>query len=241
MIKNATVPASTRLFDWLKLQDVANNTIYVGVDPGATGAIGFVCGDSAFSLDIPSEKQNRHGATKSRKKTKTVFLHDEIIQIFELLLRYANVIVNIEVAQVMVSKHQSNNAYTGYKVGVAYGMWPLFLKSFRHFTVTETAPVSWKKRLGLSGFDKEHSRRLTLRYFPDANCPLKKHEGRAEAILIAWSQKIAREHNGQVPAVPNTNTIDPGAIRSHLCSAGITSKSSRAKHKKGKSNASRHS
>jgi hypothetical protein len=48
-------------------------------------------------------------------------------------------------------------------------------------------PQSWKRWAGLSGPDKEKSRLKALELFPAAAplIPLKKHHGRAEALLLA--------------------------------------------------------
>jgi crossover junction endodeoxyribonuclease RuvC len=46
-------------------------------------------------------------------------------------------------------------------------------------------PQSWKKRAGLSGSDKEASRARAIHLWPIAPLALKKHQGRAESLLIA--------------------------------------------------------
>lgn len=45
-------------------------------------------------------------------------------------------------------------------------------------------PQAWKKAMGLKA-DKEESLRMARELFPDAILDLKKHHGRAEALLIA--------------------------------------------------------
>lgn len=50
-------------------------------------------------------------------------------------------------------------------------------------------PLTWKRRYGLIGLEKEDSRQCALRIFKGcavtAQLQLKKHDGRAEALLIA--------------------------------------------------------
>jgi len=45
-------------------------------------------------------------------------------------------------------------------------------------------PQAWKKEMGL-GKDKEKSLEMARQLFPDAMLNLKKHHGKAEALLIA--------------------------------------------------------
>lgn len=64
--------------------------------------------------------------------------------------------------------------------------------------ITMVAPATWKKHHGLAGPDKEKSRVLAVRLFPEAASTLarKKDHGRAEAALIAsyglsWLNRLA--------------------------------------------------
>jgi crossover junction endodeoxyribonuclease RuvC len=52
------------------------------------------------------------------------------------------------------------------------------------FEMTYIAPTQWKKHFKLTS-DKEMSRALAIRMFPDAPLNLKKHSDRAEALLMA--------------------------------------------------------
>lgn len=56
-------------------------------------------------------------------------------------------------------------------------------------------PQTWKKAFGLIGREKDESRKLAVQMFPSmaADLKLKKHHGRAEAILIAqWGANELR-------------------------------------------------
>ena len=50
--------------------------------------------------------------------------------------------------------------------------------------LTLVRPQEWKAHYGL-GSDKNDSLELARRYYPDVDLHLKKHHGRAEALLIA--------------------------------------------------------
>lgn len=52
------------------------------------------------------------------------------------------------------------------------------------FETHYVSPVTWKKYFKLSS-DKELSRALAVKLWPEAPLRLKKHDGRAEALLMA--------------------------------------------------------
>ena len=61
------------------------------------------------------------------------------------------------------------------------------------FELVQVHPATWKKHFKLTS-DKELSRALATRLFPAAPLHLKKHDGRAEALLLArwlWETKYA--------------------------------------------------
>jgi crossover junction endodeoxyribonuclease RuvC len=46
-------------------------------------------------------------------------------------------------------------------------------------------PGVWKRHAGLIGKEKDASRELAARLYPQATLNLKKHHGRADALLLA--------------------------------------------------------
>jgi hypothetical protein len=166
--------------------------LYVGIDPGASGAIGFqVFGDGELIrynvMDIPVLKVSRSGKkTKSGKKpTKTVFNNPAIVTIFEPFRTYGDrVRVCMEVGPPQINRGGGNSTYTGYRTGWSHGMWPLFLTSmgFRFLPIT---PSVWKKAFKLVGKEKEDSRQLALQWWPQADLQNKGHHDRAEALLLS--------------------------------------------------------
>ena len=72
------------------------------------------------------------------------------------------------------------------KIAEAYGAIKAIL-AFRGIPVHETRPADWKAALNL-GANKSASREKASQIFPDNadQWPLVKHDGRAEAALIAW-------------------------------------------------------
>jgi len=51
-------------------------------------------------------------------------------------------------------------------------------------TYMDVTPAKWKKHFGLSS-EKEQSRAMASKMFPEAALHLKKHHDRAEALLLA--------------------------------------------------------
>lgn len=78
----------------------------------------------------------------------------------------------------------------GYSAGFMYGL--VVASGKPHTFLT---PQSWKKIVGLSGSDGEQSRARASQLMPGCArfWPLKKHDGRAEAALIAWAGKMMIE------------------------------------------------
>lgn len=179
----------------LLLTDKDGPAVYLGIDPGASGAIGVVCGRHHVVVDIPMLKVERAGSTKAKKKTKTVFDVQEIVRLFRLFNPYKDrVCVILETAQVQV-RGKGANAYNGFRVGCNYGMWPLFLAQ-KGYPVEEVQPGVWKRKMGLTSKDKEASRRKAIQLFPRASLSRKKDHDRAEALLLA--EYLKRLQNGRV-------------------------------------------
>jgi crossover junction endodeoxyribonuclease RuvC len=157
-----------------------DHLVYVGIDPGVSGAIGIIMGKRVFSMNIPVKK------IKVNKKNRKIFDHDLIIKIFDLLEEYEETMtVMLETGQLLW-----NTAFASFSIGVSYGMWPLFLKS-KGFNFKEVVPQVWKKQMGLISkkkgavAKKEQSRTKALKLFPELDLKFKKDHDRAEAILLA--------------------------------------------------------
>lgn len=169
---------------------VNNRRLFIGIDSGASGAVGLVSGDVHCCFDIPAMK------VKRGKKNKTVFILTEIVRLFSMLdekFKPENVHVCLEEAQVGIPG-KGNSAYNGFRVGCNYAMWPLFILS-RGYSLEEIRPNIWKKAMGLQGKDKETSRYKAMRMFPKAELHLKRHHDRAEALLLA--QYLRRVQRGK--------------------------------------------
>lgn len=160
--------------------------LYVGIDPGAKGAIAIRYGHFYIVVNIPTFQASRG------KKHKTVFnylLIDNIFKILKLLQRkggYTSYCC-IEIAQIF----GPGGTYGAFRVGCGYGMWPLYLIS-KGFSLLEVAPNKWKQAMGLGGQDKDASRFMALNLFPRADIHLKKDHDKAEALLLAEYMRRVR-------------------------------------------------
>lgn len=168
------------------IQRQSDSVIYVGIDPGAEGAIGFISGTRSAVVDIPTLK------VKRGKGKKTTFDYPAIVRLFRPLNEFRELVqVVLEVPP--PSMGPKTSAYAQFRLGCAYAMWPLFLIQ-KGFAIEETQPSVWKREMKLST-DKETSRHIAMKRFPLLPLSLKKHHNRAEAILLAeW---LRRKHNGE--------------------------------------------
>lgn len=164
---------------------VSSDLVFVGIDPGAEGAIGFLCGNHVHYEDIPTYKTERAGKkSDGSAKTKTLFDHGAIVELFKEITPYRNQVrICVEEAQVQI-KGKGANAYTAFRVGVGFGMWPLFLTACG-FSLEVVAPRPWKMAMGLAGKDKEYSRMKAASMFPTVKLTRKADHNRAEALLLA--------------------------------------------------------
>lgn len=169
----------------------ASVPLFIGIDPGAEGAIAFVASMCYAVIDIPTIQVKRSGGKK------TEFNKPAIIQLFNILRAShqfrdrTHVILEVPPPSMGPGK---GSAYAQFRLGCAYAMWPLFLLS-KGYHLTEISPGVWKKAMGLSGADKETSRFKALGMFPKADLQKKKHHNRAEALLLA--EYLRRQHQGE--------------------------------------------
>lgn len=167
--------------------------VYVGIDPGAKGAIAFLSPKSYKVFDMPTLVYKT-----SSGRNRTDFDLKSITNLFCGMQGFrGSVRAAVEVTQPQTSGFRGRqavgddgggtfgkSAYNAYRSGMSYYMWPLFLLG-KGFRVREVHPQTWKRSLGLLGYNKNASLKLARKLFPEAELHLKKFDGRAEALLIA--------------------------------------------------------
>lgn len=150
---------------------------WLGIDPGLTGALALISNDGFVEvIDMPKAKE-RHGK-ESRDRICSHSLRDE-------LLIMQNTHGKIRVAVVELTGPMPKQGVTSvYRFGYGNGQIDGVLAALC-IPTEYVRPQVWKKALGL-GADKAQSLALARAKWPTADSfTLKKHDGRAEAALLA--------------------------------------------------------
>jgi hypothetical protein len=149
---------------------------YVGIDPGITGAIGVLDTydgvDRADVFDVP---------TYEKKTGKRDYDFYEMYRYLGILAQDYRVFLSLEQQQAMPKQGVSST----FQTGRGYGAWQALCRIITsEFEIV--SPRKWKKALGLDS-DKEKSRKLAIKLYPDLEHMLKrkKDHNRAEALLLA--------------------------------------------------------
>lgn len=159
--------------------------VYIGIDPGVAGAIAYINEDgSKYDVrDVPVVKvETKTKTKKGNKKKKTEYDLQSMARLLAPFNKYDRVHVIIEESIAMPSQSSST---TG-KAFFGNGLWTGMIAAFG-YGMTRTRPVTWKRIMmrDLPGNDKKASLLRARELFPDAELHLAKHDGRAEALLLA--------------------------------------------------------
>jgi len=142
----------------------------LGIDPGQSGAVAKLSKDYIGVEDLP--------------------IVDGVVNpagLLDLLtvIRWDYDHAYVERAQSMPKQGVAST----FKYGVGYGA-ILGVLAALQIPYTLVSPRVWKKAFHLIGKDKEASRKLAIQWYPGADLHLKKHHGKAEALLIArWGMQ----------------------------------------------------
>lgn len=148
--------------------------IYVGIDAGFSGAWGM--------LDSHGQYVSCGDMLNDGKHIKQRMVWAEMSQALDRQDRQ----VALEVVHAMPKQGVSSS----FKFGVAYGI-ALSLVDRLLCPAHLVTPQKWKKDMGLTA-DKRTSLKMARELWPNAPLTLQKHNGRAEALLIAeWARRFA--------------------------------------------------
>jgi crossover junction endodeoxyribonuclease RuvC len=153
--------------------------IYLGVDPGLTGALAFVQTDDDGSVagvevhDAPVFQISRNG----RQNTSQLNIHATS----ELLVCRPVVYAVIE----QVGPMPKQGVASAFTFGRVYGQLEALVAA-TSISYELVQPNAWKQRFQLTGKDKDASRETATRLFPTAAESFKRKadDGRAEAALL---------------------------------------------------------
>jgi crossover junction endodeoxyribonuclease RuvC len=143
----------------------------IGIDPGLTGALAILSADGSLELvtDLPIVR-DRSLAWVDGSALQSMLL-DAIAG------RQSRAVVE------RVSAMPKQGIASAFLFGVGFGSILSVLQAM-HIPIEFVTPVVWKRSYGLSK-DKHASLHKARLMFPAAELHLAKHDGRAEALLIA--------------------------------------------------------
>jgi len=162
--------------------------IYIGIDPGLAGAVAMI--DDANCVQLFDSPAWTVQVKKDIRHDYNVNGMAEIIT--SAILRVENrkqIIAGVE----SVHSFPDQGVASSFKFGVGLGIWQGILAALG-ITYQMIPPQRWKKSL-MDGYGKEKDASMIVaqRLFPTADITLRKHHGRADALLIAeYMKRIAR-------------------------------------------------
>jgi crossover junction endodeoxyribonuclease RuvC len=151
--------------------------IYIGIDPGLSGALAEIFGEGNAAVhDTPTMVVS--GVKEKRVYNTAAMAH--------ILSPYRG---NLEVLVVLESVHSmpKQGVASSFSFGQGLGMWQGIIAALG-LPLEMPSPQRWKKEmLADQGKDKDASRFKAIQLFPSLADQLKlvKHDGRAEALLMA--------------------------------------------------------
>jgi crossover junction endodeoxyribonuclease RuvC len=145
--------------------------IFIGIDPGVSGAIAIISHDGVTFHDMP---------VLEVKKKQTL----DYAGLATILRPYSGATAFTAVELVCAMPGQGVSSM--FKFGQCYGAVLATLAALQIPYELVTPPV-WKRAYRLVGCEKDESRAAALRLFPRCagDLKLKKHHGRADALLMA--------------------------------------------------------
>lgn len=148
----------------------------IGIDPGVSGAVAVLTESGRFVsvFDVPTVAANK---SSNRQQVSPIDLANLIRS--QLVNAPADVVAVTENVAAMPGQGVSSMFAFGKSYGIILGV--LAALGISTHIVT---PAKWKGFYSL-GKEKDQSRELAQRMWPDAPLGLKRHHGRAEALLLA--------------------------------------------------------
>ncbi len=164
--------------------------VFVGIDPGVSGAIGFIDEDgSHWAEDMPTIETKVSG----KKKKRRVIDATSICDVFG---RYdVRLVVLEKVAPVVrVGGQSMMGGPQSFQLGKAAGLVEGVIAGMK-LSYQLISPQAWKREmLGGTSKDKGAALMAARRLFPNASLSRKLDDGRAEALLMArYAKKLWSE------------------------------------------------
>ena len=150
----------------------------IGIDPGLTGAMAVIDKSGAAVVDMPVR------ARLSGKGQELDLL--ALVDLVDKWLMDDTTVYLEQVSAMPGDGARKMGATSAFSFGRSTGQIEGILTALGA-TVVHVRPQAWKKRAGLSGKPKDVARTLAQNLWPSRHgeLKLKKHVGRADALLIA--------------------------------------------------------
>ena len=151
------------------------NSWILGVDPGLSGCMAMLHKGAVDVFDIPTTTRT---VNKKEKRQIDPYQLSAWLEIQRPLIKFAVV----EQVGTMPGQGVTSAFNFGFTTGCIHG-----IIAACGIEIRTVSPQVWKRRYGLIGQNKDASRGEASRRFPEFThlWQLKKHDGRAEAALLA--------------------------------------------------------
>jgi len=170
--------------------------IFIGIDPGLGGAVGVIDDTAEFPENNREQVFDTPTVIVEGEKSKHKYLVPAMVRI---LLPYAK---RTDVLAVLEHVHSmpKQGIASSFCFGEGKGMWEGILASLE-ISMELVSPQRWKKAIMADqGKEKSAARFKAMQLFPSMAEQLKlvKHDGRAEALLMAEYGRRLRKENDNV-------------------------------------------
>jgi crossover junction endodeoxyribonuclease RuvC len=162
----------------------------VGIDPGLTGAVAVLTTDGSLEglYDVPTLTLRTSRGTRQEY---------DVPGLVGLLAPYTGSQTHVVIEEAQAMPGQGTRSM--FTIGLGMGIW-LGVLAVLQLPYSRVRPQIWKKAFGL-GKDKKASRLKAMQLYPAADLRLRKHHGRAEAVLLArYGQQWAGTAGKDVPS-----------------------------------------
>lgn len=180
-------------------------TIYVGVDPGMTGAVAAIFPDGAIQTwhtddhFVISRSWKTGKLTKSGKSQRKTEKRYDFRAMFLLMAEFSKLVdkgFSVEVGVERQNIRPGDQAQTGKAVGRNQGVWEA-LAGANRLSCRLVTPSDWKPRYVESGQADDKAKSIeACQALYQVDLPRKKDEAMAEAILMAdfmWRKDTGQE------------------------------------------------
>lgn len=163
----------------------------IGIDPGMSGAIAFIADGVPIAVhDMPVMERRAGGQQVNAAELAALLrgtFHAHAGAYIVAVLEQVNAMPSIPGADGQRRQMGSSSAF---RFGESYGVVRGVIGALG-IGLIHAYPQTWKKRMGLSGADKDVARTAAIERWPAMSAALarKKDVGRADALLIAaWAE-----------------------------------------------------